>query len=49
MSVRCFRSSKPDPWIMPRPPCDPAARLRAYGPVRSMTEDTGFLAGLFRR
>ena len=49
MSVRCFRSSRPDPWTLPRPASDPSARLRAYGPVRPMAEDTGLLGRLFRR
>lgn len=48
MSVRCFRSSKPDPWTLPRHPCDPVARLRAYGPIKPMG-DAGLLARLFSR
>jgi hypothetical protein len=49
MSVRCFRSSKPDPWTMPRPAHDPVARRRAYGPVQPMAETTGIFGRLFFR
>jgi hypothetical protein len=49
MATHCFRSSKPDEWTLPRPMCDPSARLRAYGPVRPMAEDAGFLSRLFAR
>jgi hypothetical protein len=49
MSVRCFRSSRPDPWTLPRPACDPSARLRAYGPVQPMVEEQGLLGRLFWR
>lgn len=49
MGTRCFRSSKPDTWTRPRPASDPVARLRAYGPVRPMADETGILGRLFSR
>jgi hypothetical protein len=49
MAIRCFRSSKPDEWTLPRPVRDPSARLRAYGPVRPMAEDASFLSRLLAR
>ena len=49
MATRCFRGSKPDPWIVPRPSSDPSARLRAYGPIRPMAADPGFFRRLLAR
>jgi len=44
MATLCFRSSRPDKWVMPRPYSDPSLRKRAYGPIRPMEEP-----GLFER
>ena len=49
MATRCFRSSRPDEWTLPRPPRDPSLRLRAYGPIRPMVKDAGLLGRLFAR
>ena len=35
-----YRSSKPDPWISPRQPLDPAIRALAFVPIRPMHEPT---------
>ncbi len=38
MSHYTFHSSRPDPWVSPRQPLDPAIRALAHGPVRPMHE-----------
>ncbi|WP_156423789.1 hypothetical protein [Erythrobacter sp. YT30] len=38
MTQATIRSSRPDKWISPRPPMDPAIRALAYGKVRPMYE-----------
>lgn len=48
MSVYTVRSSRPDPWIQPRPYSDPSSRLRKHGRILPM-ERPGLLARLFGR
>jgi hypothetical protein len=43
-----YRSSRPDPWIMPRPYSDASLRRQVHGPIQPM-EEPGLLARLFRR
>ena len=48
MSTLSFRSSKPDPWIAPRPHRDASLRLMTYGPLVPMDEPrTGWWQRLF--
>lgn len=49
MATRCFRSSRPDGWTLPRPYSDPSARLRTYGPVQPLREGPGILGRLLFR
>ncbi len=49
MSVRCFRSSRPDTWSVPRPYSDPNLRLMKHGSVRPMEEEDGILWRIWRR
>jgi hypothetical protein len=48
MSSLSYRSSQPDPWVMPRPHRDASLRYMIHGPIQPM-EQPGFLARLFRR
>lgn len=48
MSTYTVRSSRPDPWMQPRPHSDPSLRLRKYGRIQPM-EKPGFFARLFNR
>ena len=48
MATRCFHSTKPDAWTLPRPTSDPVARRRAYGPIKPMDEEAGVLHRMFR-
>jgi hypothetical protein len=48
MSSLHYRSSRPDPWTMPRPYQDASTRYRAHGPIKPM-EEPGFWARLFGR
>ena len=49
MATRCFRSSRPDVWTMPRPSSDPSARILAYGPIQPMEDERGIFSRLFFR
>jgi hypothetical protein len=40
MSSVKFRSSRPDPWFLPRAHQDPAQRRRIYGPLLPMEPPT---------
>jgi hypothetical protein len=46
MSALSFRTTRPDAWLMPRPPRDASLRYLVHGPIRPM-EEPGFLARLF--
>lgn len=46
MSGLSYRSSRPDPWVQPRPFSDASARFHKFGPIRPM-EEPGLLARLF--
>ena len=48
MSRLSFRSSRPDPWTMPRPHRDASLRYMQHGPIEPM-EQPGFLARLLGR
>ena len=48
MSSLQYKSSKPDPWTMPRPHQDASLRYRTHGPIQPM-ENPGFFARLFAR
>ncbi|WP_165362114.1 hypothetical protein [Qipengyuania thermophila] len=41
MATYTIRSSQPDPWIVPRPYCDPSIRRQTYGRIQPM-EQPGF-------
>jgi hypothetical protein len=43
-----YKSSQPDPWVMPRPYRDASLRYMMHGPIQPM-EEPGFFARLFRR
>ena len=49
MATRCFRSSRPDVWTMPRPSSDPSVRILAYGPIQPMEDERGIFSRLFFR
>ena len=49
MSLRCYRSSRPDAWSVPRPYSDANLRLMKHGPIRPMEEEGGILGRLWRR
>jgi len=36
-----IRSARPDRWLEPHQPLDPAMRLRTYGRIQPMDEPTG--------
>ena len=36
MSSLTFRSSRPDPWTLPRPHSDPSLRHYKHGPIQPM-------------
>lgn len=38
MTIPTYRSSRPDTWVSPRPPCDPSLRQHTYGKVQSMDQ-----------
>ncbi|MGX7925096.1 hypothetical protein ACWPMX_00830 [Tsuneonella sp. HG094] len=42
MSGLSFRSSRPDPWVQPRPFTDASQRFRMHGPIRPMEEPSLF-------
>jgi hypothetical protein len=48
MSSLSFRSSRPDPWVQPRPHQDASLRYLKHGPIQPM-EEPGFLTRLFGR
>ncbi len=49
MSNLSFHSSRPDPWVQPKPYSDSSLRYRMHGKILPMEEDRqpGFLARLF--
>ena len=47
MTSTHYRSSRPDPWTMPRPHTDPSQRFMKHGPLRPMDEDRGLIRRLF--
>lgn len=38
MTVECFRSSRPDPCVLPRAHSDESHRRRTYGKIQPMPE-----------
>ena len=48
MASLSYRTSRPDPWAVPRPYSDPSLRYRIHGPIQPM-EEPGFFARLFGR
>jgi len=48
MSSLSYHSSRPDPWVYPRPHQDASLRFRKHGPIQPM-EEPGFFARLFGR
>jgi hypothetical protein len=49
MTMRCFRSSRPDTWTLPRPYSDPGSRMMKFGPILPMEEERGLLSRLLFR
>lgn len=48
MTSSTYRSSRPDPWTMPRAVQDPSARLLKHGKIQPMYEKAGFFSRLMR-
>ena len=48
MSLRCFRSSRPDVWSVPRPYSDPNLRRLKHGSIKPM-EEGRMLWNIWRR
>jgi hypothetical protein len=46
MTTRCFRTSRPDLWTLPKPYSDPSLRALKYGPIQPMDDERG---GFWRR
>lgn len=42
MTPVTYRSSRPDPWTMPRPFTDASQRYLKHGPIQPMTDERGF-------
>lgn len=49
MSLGRFRSSRPDPWSVPRPYSDASLRMMKHGRVLPMQDEPGLLRRLLNR
>lgn len=49
MPLRSYRSSRPDPWSVPRPYSDASLRMMKHGRILPMQDEPGLLRRLLSR